>query len=130
MLKTIRREEFKLMRSILKDYYSHVTKDNPDSLISRIYGLHKIVFYKKKAITKNKIYFCIMNNVFNTPNKIDVRYDLKGSRIGRETPAEKRKDITVALKDNDFVNDKIKIQIDGDKKKKLLKIIKQDAAFF
>ena len=110
MLKTIRKEEFKLLKSILKAYYNHVTKENVDSLISRIYGLHKIVFYKKKAITKNKIYFCIMNNVFNTPNKINVRYDLKGSSIGRETPSDKiGKDPTIALKDNDFRRSGLKI---------------------
>ena len=111
MLKTIRRDEFKLMRAILKDYYDHVTENNVDSLISRIYGLHKIVFYKKKAITQKKIYFCIMNNVFNTPNKINIRYDLKGSSIGRETPPDKINDPTIALKCNDWRNSGRKIQI-------------------
>ena len=85
MLKTIRREEFKLMKSILKSYYDHLTVDNPDTLISRIFGLHKILFYRKKSKTTKKIYFCIMNNVFNTVNKIDRRYDLKGSTRGRST---------------------------------------------
>lgn len=48
MLKTIRKDEFKLMKSILKQYYDHLTIENPDSMISRIYGLHKVIFYRKK----------------------------------------------------------------------------------
>jgi len=78
MLKTIRKEEFKLMKSILKQYYDHVTV-NQDTLISKIYGLHKVIFYRKKHKMQKKLYFCIMNNVFCTPLKIDYRYDLKGS---------------------------------------------------
>ena len=79
MLKTIRREEFKLMKSMLKNYHDHCTIYNPDTLISKIYGLHKIIFYRKKHKMQKKLYFCIMNNVFNTQLKIDYRYDLKGS---------------------------------------------------
>jgi 1-phosphatidylinositol-4-phosphate 5-kinase len=79
MLKTIRKDEFKMMKSILRNYYDHLTVRNVDSLISRIFGLHKMIFYRKKHKMQKKIYFCIMNNVFCTPLKIDYRYDLKGS---------------------------------------------------
>ena len=79
MLKTIRKDEFKLMKSILKNYYDHITVENQDSMISRIYGLHKVIFYRKKHKMQKKIYFCVMNNVFCTHLKIDYRYDLKGS---------------------------------------------------
>ena len=48
MLKTIRKTEFKLMKSMLKKYYDHLTVTNIDSMISRIYGLHKVIFYRKK----------------------------------------------------------------------------------
>ena len=48
MLKTIRRDEFKIMKGMLRAYYEHITDENPDSLISRIYGLHKVIFYRKK----------------------------------------------------------------------------------
>jgi hypothetical protein len=79
MLKTIRKDEFKMMKQILRKYYDHLTVRNVDSLISRIFGLHKMIFYRKKHKMQKKIYFCIMNNVFCTPLKIDYRYDLKGS---------------------------------------------------
>lgn len=113
MLKTIRKDEFKLMKSMLRPYYDHITINNPDSMISKIYGLHKMVFHKKNKVVKNKIYFCIMNNVFNTTLKIDYRYDLKGSTLGRTTivPPGQERDFTVAMKDLDFLESKEKFNI-------------------
>lgn len=57
-----------------------------------------------------------MNNVFNTNNKIDYRYDLKGSTQGRRTtfPADKPFDNTIALKDLDFIDRNEKFKIAGD----------------
>ena len=52
MLKTIRKEEFKLMQKMLKDYYEHVSEKNTDSLICRIFGLHKIIFEKQNQHSK------------------------------------------------------------------------------
>ena len=109
MLKTIRKDEFKLMKSILRPYYDHLTVENQESLISRIYGLHKIIFNRKNNKTQKKIYFCVMNNVFCTPLKIDYRYDLKGSTQGRITRVlGKPIDNTIALKELDFIADKKK----------------------
>jgi 1-phosphatidylinositol-4-phosphate 5-kinase len=80
VLKTISRAEFKFIKIILRDYHSYLTMDNPESIISKIYGLHKIIFYRKKTTRSHKkVYFAIMNNVFHTHMKIDKRYDLKGS---------------------------------------------------
>ena len=49
MLKTIHRDEFKTMKDMLKQYYDHLTYKNPESLVTRIYGLHKVIFYRKKG---------------------------------------------------------------------------------
>ena len=133
MLKTIRRDEFKLMKGILRQYYDHLTKENTDTLISRIFGLHKIIFKRKHTLKADKkIYFCIMNNVFNTHNKIDRRYDLKGSTRGRTTyfPPDVPRDATVAMKDLDFLADKTKIKVDRTIKSKLLEVLRKDADFF
>jgi len=74
--------------------------------MSRIYGIHKAIFYRKKGKMSKKVYITIMNNVFNTHKKIDFRYDLKGSTQGRvtEIPAGQERDTTIALKDLDFIN--------------------------
>ena len=36
------------MKSILKNYHEFLTTVNPDSMISKILGIHKVIFYKKK----------------------------------------------------------------------------------
>lgn len=132
MLKTIRKAEFKLMKRMLREYYDHLTENNIDSLISRIYGLHKVIFYRKKHKMKKKIYFCIMNNVFCTPNKIDYRYDLKGSTQGRATRFDESKprDHTIALKDLDFLRTNQKFKVGGEYKQRLNQIITLDTKFF
>ena len=101
-------------------------------MVSRIYGLHKVIFYRKKNKMQKKIYFCIMNNIFCTPLKIDYRYDLKGSLQGRKTvfPAGVPRDNTIALKDLDFLDGNKKFQCGRDNKEKLMKIIAKDAEFF
>ena len=72
------------MKSILKNYHEYLIS-NPESFISKVLGIHKVIFYRKKLKISKKIYFCIMNNVFTTNKKIDLRYDLKGSTFGRRT---------------------------------------------
>lgn len=42
MLKTIRYKEYKFLREILKDYYNYI-RSNPETLITRFYGLHKLL---------------------------------------------------------------------------------------
>ena len=84
LVKTISNAEFKFFRSVLKGYYQHV-KENPNTLISRIYGLYKIRFNKKQRNRRVDIPFVIMNNLFCTTKKIDMRYDLEGSTAGRRT---------------------------------------------
>jgi 1-phosphatidylinositol-4-phosphate 5-kinase len=71
LLKTIPREEFKLLKKILRNYHNHI-KDNPDTLISKVFGMHKVIFSQKK-LRRNfkKQYFIIMDNVFNTGLQVD-----------------------------------------------------------
>ena len=82
-LKTISKDEFHFLREILKNYYTHLI-NNPQSLIIKFFGLHKIRFMKKNG-SREKVYFIIMANVFHTFKEIHVRYDLKGSTKGRYT---------------------------------------------
>lgn len=73
-----------------------------------------------------------MANVFNTSRQIHVRYDLKGSKLGRQTK-KKPTDIiepSVALKDLDFDNDKIKIDVEEDMKAALIKQMMIDKDLF
>jgi hypothetical protein len=130
IVKTIKRDEYKFIKQILPDYFDHL-KTNPLSLLPKFLGCYVLTRKFKKK--RDKIYFIVMINVFATSKHIHIRYDLKGSRIGRRVLTGKR-DAEImakgdlALKDLDLENRKEKIYI-GDKTEILLKQIKNDADF-
>jgi hypothetical protein len=47
-----------------------------NTLINRFYGMYSI---KSKENEAKNVRFIIMNNVFDTPFKVNLKYDLKGS---------------------------------------------------
>ena len=42
ILKTLKKEEIPTLKALLFDYYNHITWENPNSLLARIYGLYEI----------------------------------------------------------------------------------------
>ncbi len=82
IIKTIHHAEHKLLRKVLRDYYRHVV-DNPNTLISQFYGLHRV-----KIPYGRKIHFVVMNNLFPPHRDIHQMFDLKGSTIGRDFKEE------------------------------------------
>ncbi|KAL4866652.1 hypothetical protein BDV12DRAFT_131815 [Aspergillus spectabilis] len=86
IIKTIHHAEHKLLRKILPEYYKHV-EQNPNTLISQFYGLHRV-----KMAYGRKIHFVVMNNLFPPHRDVHSTFDLKGSIIGREVSEEYIKD--------------------------------------
>ncbi len=85
MIKTLSDDECKFLRRILPHYVRHMTQ-NPNSLINRYYGLHRV----KMPHIRRKLHFVVMNNIFETPKAIHTKYDLKGATYkGRYTPLTK-----------------------------------------
>lgn len=82
IIKTIHHSEHKLLRKILPDYYKHI-ENNPNTLISQFYGLHRV-----KMAYGRKIHFVVMNNLFPPHRDIHQTFDLKGSTIGRDLHEE------------------------------------------
>jgi 1-phosphatidylinositol-4-phosphate 5-kinase len=82
IIKTIHHSEHKLLRRILPDYYKHI-ENNPNTLISQFYGLHRV-----KMAYGRKIHFVVMNNLFPPHRDIHQTFDLKGSTIGRDLHEE------------------------------------------
>ncbi|KAF4981896.1 hypothetical protein FZEAL_2365 [Fusarium zealandicum] len=78
IIKTIHHAEHKFLRKALKEYYEHI-KDNPNTLLSQFYGLHRV-----KMPYGKKIHFVVMNNLFPPHRDIHTTFDLKGSTIGRD----------------------------------------------
>lgn len=81
-LKTIHKSEFNFLKILLPSYHKHLC-ENPNTLIIRFYGLHKIKYRMKNDITFKTVYFIIMSNVFHTRKEIHERFDLKGSLYKR-----------------------------------------------
>ena len=78
IIKTIHHGEHRFLRKILRDYYQHI-EENPNTLISQFYGLHRV-----KTAFGRKIHFVVMNNLFPPHRDIHQTFDLKGSTIGRD----------------------------------------------
>lgn len=83
MIKTATKEESKLLRTIMPAYIQHL-HDFPNSLLVRFYGMYRV---KMDFLSVKTIYFVVMSSVFNTEKPIHVKYDLKGSTVGRVVSA-------------------------------------------
>lgn len=82
MIKTQTKEESKFLRKIMPQYVEHIF-NHPNSLLVRYYGMHRV---KMDFLSSSRtIYFIIMSSVFDTEKIIHIKYDLKGSTIGRIT---------------------------------------------
>jgi len=72
LLKTISKSEFSFLKRLLPNYMNHVHKFRRSTLISRIYGLHKMQFMKRRGVPDKPLRFVVMNNVFHTNKEIHV----------------------------------------------------------
>ena len=127
IIKTVTDEEEKFLQKIAYRYYDHM-KNNPNSLIVRFFGLHKV----RLAREQRYITVVVMENIFHTPDKFKMHecYDLKGSRVGRRSVKKTnkvRREYKGTLKDLDL-GDK-KIQVGADSKAQLLDQLRRDIEF-
>ncbi|KAK0203492.1 SAICAR synthase-like protein [Desarmillaria ectypa] len=121
IIKTIRHSEHKFLLKVLKQYYNHV-KENPHTLLSRFYGLHRV-----KLPRGRKIHFVIMNNLFPPHKDVHETYDLKGSTVGREYPEELRRDKNnPVLKDVNWINKGLKLELGPEKRALLTEQLRRD----
>ena len=82
IMKTISEAEYKVLLVNLKEYHDYLV-ENPDSLITRYFGLHKIEL-TSQTLEKKTFYFVMMKNIFKTQKVLKLKFDLKGSTYGRE----------------------------------------------
>ncbi|KAJ3120861.1 Phosphatidylinositol-4-phosphate 5-kinase [Nowakowskiella sp. JEL0407] len=124
IIKTIHHAEHRFMRKILKGYYEHC-QTHPHTLLSRIFGLHRV-----KLPGNKKIHFVVMGNVFPSNKDIHEVYDLKGSTVGRSIPEEEaRKNPRAVMKDLNWINRNKKLYLGEEKKSKLVEQMELDVAF-
>lgn len=123
IIKTIHHSEHRRLRKLLKQYYDHV-KANPDTLISQFYGLHRVTLPFGR-----RLHFLVMNNVFPALYEIHMRYDLKGSTLGR-TARQNPQKLFVVYKDLDWIEKNERLRLGPQKRKVLLEQMKKDVRFF
>jgi hypothetical protein len=128
MVKTIKKNEKKLLMEILKTYHIFL-RENPKTFISKITGFHKMKMVKKESSSVDKHYLIIMKNIFGDCKfKSEVQYDLKGSLHNRTTPDEK-----IAKgepgKDKNWIHDKVKIHIEEMSTVQIMIQLRNDASF-
>ena len=80
IIKTMTDDELHFFLKILPDYELHL-KENPDSIISRLYGVYTIRMEKIATV-----HLMLMSNTlkFRNADKIERIFDLKGSTVSRE----------------------------------------------
>ncbi|CAD8134016.1 unnamed protein product [Paramecium pentaurelia] len=119
-IKTISEKEFYLFKKILINYFNYL-KDSPNTLIIKLYGLHKI------SINGKETCFIVMGNIFKTEYQIHKKYDIKGSKYKRST--QLNVDPDVARKDLDFISNNEIISIDKKRRQELIEQIEKDSEF-
>ncbi|KAI1385752.1 SAICAR synthase-like protein [Hypoxylon trugodes] len=121
IIKTIHHAEHKFLRKVLKDYYEHVT-ENPNTLLSQFYGLHRV-----KMPYGKKIHFVVMNNLFPPHRDIHTTFDLKGSTVGRDYREEElEKNPRATLKDLNWLRRKRHLELGLQKKQMFLQQLERD----
>ncbi|KAH6577382.1 hypothetical protein BASA62_000919 [Batrachochytrium salamandrivorans] len=124
IIKTIHHSEHKFIIHTLQDYYEHI-RSNPHTLLSRIFGLHRV-----KLPGNRKIHFVVMGNVFPPNKDIHEVYDLKGSEVGRSIPEEEaRKNPRAVMKDLNWIERGRKLLLGTEKRRLLVEQMERDSIF-
>ena len=74
-------------------------------------------------------YVVVRRHIFSGKLKIHTKYKLKGSTVDREASQKERAKNTPTYKDNDFLQDGIKIAIGPEAKKTVMDTLKADVEF-
>ncbi|KAI4168022.1 MAG: hypothetical protein LQ343_006729 [Gyalolechia ehrenbergii] len=123
IIKTIHHAEHKLLRKILRDYYTHIDK-YPNTLLSQFYGLHRV-----KIPYGRKIHFVVMNNLFPPHRDIHQVFDLKGSTVGRDFREEDlERNPRATLKDMNWLRRNYHFEFGPEKKTVFIEQLQHDVA--
>eukprot|EP00005_Dracoamoeba_jomungandri_P000758 CAMPEP_0174256474 /NCGR_PEP_ID=MMETSP0439-20130205/5696_1 /TAXON_ID=0 /ORGANISM="Stereomyxa ramosa, Strain Chinc5" /LENGTH=1331 /DNA_ID=CAMNT_0015339093 /DNA_START=87 /DNA_END=4078 /DNA_ORIENTATION=+ len=122
-VKTLPSDEFLFFRKILPSYYHYVSK-NPNTLITRFYGLHNM-----RNSTRD-VSFCVMENIFSAQLAVHEQYDMKGSEVDRMVEVdEDNPNPNIALKDLNFLKQKRKLKLGSQRKALLMEQIEKDTTW-
>ncbi|TRY67162.1 hypothetical protein TCAL_05498 [Tigriopus californicus] len=123
VIKTLTSEEVEQMHSLLKQYHPFIVERHGKTLLPQYLGMYRI------TVDNNECYMVVMRNIFSSHLNIHKKYDLKGSTIDREASQKEREKDNPTFKDNDFINDGVKIHIGDEAKQKLMETLAADVEF-
>jgi 1-phosphatidylinositol-4-phosphate 5-kinase len=125
MIKTLKVDEFDLIRKTFLNEYEKYIKKNPNSLLCRIYGMYNIILSQGEEIL-----IIVMRNVIGEfKDNIMAKYDLKGSTKNRATEFDMEKLSEKTLKDLNFNEIEKGIFMSSDSIATFRNLIKYDALF-
>ena len=110
MVKTIKKEEAKILLKMLPMYHKHMKRYSKTSLLTRFCGMYGVRIYDEGSLDHGKLQtFVVMNSAFpaEASRFISERFDLKGSTVGREVSEEelKKKGRQSVMKDLDLARE-------------------------
>lgn len=124
-IKTLPYDEHTFFARNLRAYHEYMV-GNPDTLLTRIYGLHSMAM-GAAARGRDEDRFIVMANLFNPRYPVHEQYDLKGSKVDRTVAMGEQFDPSkVALKDGNFDSFNRKIRIGPERKALLLEQLEKD----
>ncbi|ORX72176.1 SAICAR synthase-like protein [Linderina pennispora] len=96
-------------------------RDHPNTLLSRIYGLHRI-----KLPQGRKVHFIVMSNILPPNKDIHAQFDLKGSMLGRELSAEAAAKPRACMKDKNWVKMGERLRLGPHKRREFVQQLIED----
>ncbi|XP_051991038.1 phosphatidylinositol 5-phosphate 4-kinase type-2 alpha-like isoform X3 [Xyrauchen texanus] len=123
VIKIITSEDVAEMHNILKKYHQYIVECHGNTLLPQFLGMYRL------TVDGDETYMIVTRNVFSHRLPVYKKYDLKGSTVAREASDKEKTKELPTYKDNDFINDGQKIQIDEENKKMFLEKLKNDVEF-
>ncbi|KAM7341451.1 phosphatidylinositol 5-phosphate 4-kinase isoform 1-T6 [Cochliomyia hominivorax] len=120
IIKSLTSEEIERMHAFLKQYHPYVVERHGNTLLPQYLGMYRI------TVESVQHYFVVMRNVFSSHLIIHKKFDLKGSTVDREASEKELEKHLPTFKDNDFMKQKVRIEIGESAKTKLMDVLTND----
>ena len=124
LFKTLQQSELELSQTFIPSYSEYVL-NYPQTYLIRINGIFTVKRFK--AWNKAKFHVLMMKDVLDGFDDFDMVFDLKGSTVGRKNTAKAKK--MNPLKDLDFIESGVKVQVGDEVKGKILEQVRLDVEF-
>ena len=125
MVKTLRVDEFELIRHTFLNQYVQYITNNKGSLLCRIYGMYNIILSQGEEIL-----IIVMRNVLGDfKDNIIAKYDLKGSTANRKSKFDMEKSDSSTMKDLNFNEFEHGIMISKENIEQFRKVTRADSTF-